>query len=58
MSDEVTRSHIELYVNSFSIDLGVEGEKAVRELMRRAYEAGFLPEPAMDPFGELSTRYA
>ena len=48
MSEEVTRSHIDLYVNDFSVDLGPEGEHAVRELARRAAEAGLVPS-AMDP---------
>lgn len=36
MDPEVTRQHIELYVNEFSVDLGEQGERAVRELMGRA----------------------
>lgn len=40
MSDEVMRSHIDLYVNDFSLDVGTEGEQAVRELYKRAVEAG------------------
>jgi 1,4-dihydroxy-6-naphthoate synthase len=48
MSDEVTRSHIELYVNDHSIDLGVDGERAVVELNRRAAEAGLIPAGAPD----------
>jgi len=30
------RAHIDLYVNEFSLDVGDEGEQAVRELHRRA----------------------
>lgn len=40
MSDEVMRAHIDLYVNGFSLDVGEEGERAVRELHRRAVEVG------------------
>ena len=40
MSDEVMQAHIDLYVNDFSLDVGDEGEKAVRELHRRAVEVG------------------
>lgn len=40
MSDEVMQAHIDLYVNSFSLDVGEEGERAVRELHRRAVEVG------------------
>ncbi|MDK2010952.1 MULTISPECIES: 1,4-dihydroxy-6-naphthoate synthase [unclassified Deinococcus] len=40
MSDEVMQAHIDLYVNPFSLDVGEEGERAVRELHRRAVEVG------------------
>ena len=40
MSEEVMGAHIDLYVNSFSADVGEEGERAVRELYRRAVEVG------------------
>jgi 1,4-dihydroxy-6-naphthoate synthase len=40
LSDDVIDSHIELYVNEFSVDLGDEGEAAVRELISRAEKAG------------------
>ncbi|MCY7291038.1 MAG: 1,4-dihydroxy-6-naphthoate synthase [Ferruginibacter sp.] len=33
MSEDVMRSHIDLYVNKFSLDLGVEGRAAVEKLM-------------------------
>lgn len=33
MSEDVMRSHIDLYVNKFSLDLGEEGKAAVRKLM-------------------------
>lgn len=36
MEPEVVRRHIELYVNEMSIDLGEEGEEAVRQLLSRA----------------------
>jgi 1,4-dihydroxy-6-naphthoate synthase len=39
MDEDVMRSHIELYVNNFSIDLGVEGQKAIRNL-HEIYNAG------------------
>lgn len=50
MSDDVTRSHIELYVNDFSIDVGSAGEMAIRELLRRAAVAGLTPTRSGDPF--------
>ncbi|ADV66863.1 menaquinone biosynthesis family protein [Deinococcus maricopensis] len=40
MSDDVMQAHIDLYVNDFSLDVGAEGERAVRELYRRAVQAG------------------
>ncbi|MFN2449340.1 MAG: 1,4-dihydroxy-6-naphthoate synthase [Candidatus Baltobacteraceae bacterium] len=45
MDDAVMRKHIGLYVTPFSEDLGEEGMRAVRELLKRAHDAGFLPEP-------------
>jgi 1,4-dihydroxy-6-naphthoate synthase len=42
LSDDVINQHINLYVNDFSVDLGDEGEKAVRELLSRAEEAGVI----------------
>jgi 1,4-dihydroxy-6-naphthoate synthase len=36
MEPEVVRRHIELYVNDLSVDLGDEGEEAVRQLLSRA----------------------
>ena len=43
LSDAVIDSHIGLYVNEFSRDLGQEGEEAVRVLFARAEERGILP---------------
>lgn len=36
MDPQVMRQHIDLYVNPFSVDLGEQGESAVRELLGRA----------------------
>lgn len=36
MEPEVIRNHIALYVNEFSVDLGDQGEEAVRQLLSRA----------------------
>jgi 1,4-dihydroxy-6-naphthoate synthase len=52
MSDEVCAAHIGLYVNSFSRDLGNEGEAAVMTLLSRAEAAGLIPhtgEPLFSP---------
>jgi len=43
MSDEVCAAHIDLYVNSFSLDLGDEGVEAVNVLLARAEAAGLVP---------------
>ncbi len=43
MSGEVMQAHIDLYVNDFSLDIGQEGEKAVRELFARAQAVGAVP---------------
>lgn len=45
MEPAVMRSHIGLYVNDFSRDLGEEGMHAVQELLRRGAEAGIFPLP-------------
>jgi 1,4-dihydroxy-6-naphthoate synthase len=43
MEPEVVNSHIGLYVNAYSKDLGEEGLHAVRELLRRGAEVGLFP---------------
>jgi 1,4-dihydroxy-6-naphthoate synthase len=50
MDDAVAKQHIDLYVNRFSVDLGEEGERAVRELFARAAQAGILPSDVPAPF--------
>jgi 5,8-dihydroxy-2-naphthoate synthase len=50
MSDEVCAAHIGLYVNDFSLDLGTEGEAAVKELLARAESAGLIPRSDRDLF--------
>jgi 1,4-dihydroxy-6-naphthoate synthase len=44
MSEEVMYKHIELYVNKFSVDLGVEGKKAVKLLFDTALEKNIIPQ--------------
>ena len=53
MSDEVMQAHIDLYVNPFSLDIGEEGERAVRELFRRAVAVGAVPDSDVPLFVEL-----
>jgi 1,4-dihydroxy-6-naphthoate synthase len=43
MDEQVMKSHIELYVNDFSIDLREEGLAAVRRLFGEAEEKGIFP---------------
>lgn len=43
MSFEVQQQHIALYVNKFSVDLGQEGEEAIRYLFREGERLGLLP---------------
>jgi 1,4-dihydroxy-6-naphthoate synthase len=43
IADEVIESHIRLYVNRYSLDLGKEGMAAVEELLRRAEDRGIIP---------------
>jgi 1,4-dihydroxy-6-naphthoate synthase len=50
MSDGVMKSHIELYVNGFSDDLGHEGREAVHALFSRAHDAGILHRQAEPVF--------
>ncbi|MBS1616357.1 MAG: 1,4-dihydroxy-6-naphthoate synthase [Bacteroidetes bacterium] len=43
MDERVMRQHIGLYVNEYSEDLGIEGEKAIQTLFQKAEEAGLIP---------------
>ncbi len=49
LDEQVTRQHIDLYVNQFSLDLGDEGERAVNELFERALRAGIIPSRTKSP---------
>jgi 1,4-dihydroxy-6-naphthoate synthase len=42
MSEEVMYKHIDLYVNNYSVDLGVEGKRAVKILFDKAQRAGVI----------------
>lgn len=50
MSDDVMRSHIALYVNAFTDDLGHRGRDAVHALFERARDAGILRREAQPRF--------
>jgi 1,4-dihydroxy-6-naphthoate synthase len=43
MDDRVLESHIGLYVNPFSLDVGEEGERAIAVLLQRGEAAGLFP---------------
>jgi 1,4-dihydroxy-6-naphthoate synthase len=48
LDPQVQRQHIELYVNSFSRDLGEQGYAAIDELLSRAADAGLVPSVTGD----------
>lgn len=50
MDDKVMQSHIELYVNEFTRDLGIDGRKAVETLYREATVSGVIPKMREDIF--------
>ncbi len=43
MDLQVCRAHIELYVNEYSVDYGVEGTEAIRQLLEAAATVGVTP---------------
>ncbi len=44
LDDQVIQEHIQLYVNDFSLDIGTEGEAAIRAFFKKAEQAGLIPE--------------
>lgn len=44
MDEEIMYKHIELYVNDFTKDLGMDGREAIKVLYERAISSGVLPE--------------
>lgn len=52
LEEAVVRSHIDLYVNDFSVDLGDEGIRAVTTLLSRAEERGLIPASPLPLFVE------
>ena len=52
LEEDVVRSHIGLYVNDFSLDLGNEGIKAVTCLLQRAEQRGIIPTCKLPLFAE------
>jgi len=43
MDEAVMRSHIQLYVNDFSANLGAKGKEAILDLYRKSVEKGVFP---------------
>ncbi len=56
LDDRVIEQHIGLYVNEFTLDLGEEGERAVRELFSRAEARGIIPACGESLFIEESEK--
>jgi 1,4-dihydroxy-6-naphthoate synthase len=50
MSEEVMYKHIDLYVNHYSVELGVEGRRAVTALFDKAAALGLVPESSAPLF--------
>jgi 1,4-dihydroxy-6-naphthoate synthase len=50
MSEDVMYKHIDLYVNQYSIDLGIEGKKAVSLLFKKAFDLGLIEGNGEDIF--------
>ena len=48
-ADEVVQSHIGLYVNAYSRDLGAEGMAAITAFLERGRQAGVLPPATTEP---------
>ncbi|MDF1672136.1 MAG: 1,4-dihydroxy-6-naphthoate synthase [Vicingaceae bacterium] len=44
MDEAVMRQHVELYVNKYSIDLGVEGKDAITQMFNLAQQKEIIPE--------------
>jgi predicted solute-binding protein len=51
--DSIIQSHIDTYVNEFSIQMGLEGMRAVQELYKRAISSGFLKGAVIIPESDL-----
>jgi len=49
-SDDVIRKHIALYVNNYTEGMGQEGREAVKDMFRRAADAGVIPVPGQEIF--------
>jgi 1,4-dihydroxy-6-naphthoate synthase len=50
MEESVTRQHIDLYVNEYTLDIGTSGEQAIRFLLAEAERKGIIPPSRHDIF--------
>ena len=50
IENSVTQKHINLYVNEYSLDIGPQGEKAIRFLLTEAEQKGLIPHSSYDIF--------
>lgn len=50
MEEAVMYKHIELYVNDYSIDLGIQGRKAIRDMFTRAQQLSIVPKTEKNIF--------
>lgn len=50
LEDHVIQQHIDLYVNQYSLDLGLEGRKSVEHLFHLAKEKGLIKETPQNIF--------
>lgn len=50
IDESVTRQHIDLYVNEYSLDIGTTGEQAIRFLYAEAEKKGLVPRARHDIF--------
>lgn len=54
MDDAVMQKHIDLYVNEFSVSLGLKGKKAINQMFEFAISAGIIPEMPDQIFAPVS----
>ncbi len=54
LSDEVINSHIKLYVNNYTLNLGEDGKKAIEFLISKAGDLNLITEYSYDLFVEPS----
>ena len=52
IESSVADRFVEMYVNAWTLDYGPDGRAAVRSLLRRAHQAGLVPDPGEVDFVE------